>query len=267
MSVGSLRKSSRLSAAVLPQASPSSNYLSPRRVIRRSLALAQTPAHATASPAQPVRTPAHVCLTLNQTPAQAPESRRGTPQSSQKRKDAVNVSLCFSPVKEVLSDDNQPNGNPECQSEKVSEVNMPTHLLSLPSISVVEEQGTPAEAVNVHLPLSPCKALPPVSQAPEPSSSLSFMLSPCMTSSLALTSSPPAVEAQESVCRTPDSSVVEVKTFRLHQSLVSVLKNGSHIECHFITPVVLSCSTIKELFSCNFRKFLGWTLSVTSSLH
>lgn len=218
-----------MSAAVLPQASPSSNYLSPRRVTRRSLALAQTPVHATASPAQPLRTPAHVCLTLNQTPAQAPKSQRGTPQSSQKRKDAVNVSLCFSPVKEVLSDDNQPNGSPECQSEKVSEVNMPTHLHSLPSISVVEEQGTPAEAVHVHLPLSPCKALPPVSQTPEPSSSPSFMLSPFVTPSLALISSP-AVEAQESVCRTPDSSVVEVKTFRPHQSLVSVLKNRSHIE-------------------------------------
>ncbi|TKS90033.1 Disks large-associated protein 5 [Collichthys lucidus] len=136
---GSLRRSSRLSAAVLPQASPYSNYLSPRRVTRRSLALAQTPLHtaAAASPAQPVLTPAQLRLTLSQTPAQASKSQRGTPQSTQNKKDT----------------------------------------------------------------------------APEPSSSLSFTLSPCMTPTLPPISPPPAVqrimETQESVCHTPHSSVVE----------------------------------------------------------
>ncbi|XP_078135504.1 disks large-associated protein 5 [Sander vitreus] len=223
MSVGSARRSSRLSAAVLPQASPCSSYLSPRRVSRRSLALAQTPLHTMASPAQPVHTPAHLIRTLNRTPAQTPKSQRGTPQSSQKRKDTVNVSLCFSPVKEALSDDSQPEGSPARQSEtvptlenaaSVPELSTATPVRSLPSISVVEEQDEPAEAVDVDLPLSPrlspspCKPTPAVSQAPEPQS-LSFMLSPCVTPSQPSVSFPPAVEAQESVCHTPDSSVVE----------------------------------------------------------
>ncbi|XP_049916531.1 disks large-associated protein 5 isoform X2 [Epinephelus moara] len=221
---GSLRRSSRLSAAVLPQASPSSNYLSPRRVTRRSLALAQTPVHTISSPAQLVHTPAHSRLTLSQTPAQAPKSQCGTPQSSHTRKDTANVSLCFSPVREVLSDGTQPEGSPAQQSETVSTqentasvpaLSTPTPVHSLPSISVVEEQDEPAEGVDVDLPvsprlsLSPCKSPPAVSQAPEPSASLSFMLSPCVTPCQPPIAPSPAVQAQPSVCYTPDSSVVE----------------------------------------------------------
>ncbi|XP_041818861.1 disks large-associated protein 5 [Chelmon rostratus] len=211
---GSLRRSSRLSAAMLPQASPCSNYLSPRRVTRRSLALAQTPVNAASSPAQLVRTPAQIHLTLKQTPAQAPKSQHGTPQSSQKRKDTGSVSLCFPPVKEVRADDTQPEGSPARQAETVLELSTPTPVPSIPSISVAEEHNEPAEAVNMDLPisprlsLSPCKTPLPASRAPEPSSSLSFTLSPCVTSG-----QPPAVqglvEAQESVCHTPDNSVVE----------------------------------------------------------
>ncbi|XP_044034886.1 disks large-associated protein 5 isoform X2 [Siniperca chuatsi] len=215
----SVRRSSRLSAAVLLQASPCSNFLSPRRVSLRSLALAQTPVHTTASPAQPVHTPAHLHLTLNQTPARAPKSQRGTPQSSQNRMDTVNVSLCFTPVREVLSDNTQPEGSPAHQSKTVSTQENSTPIHSPPSISVVEEQDEPAEAVDVDLPLSPrlpltpCKTPLPVSQAPELSSCLSFTLSPCVTPSQPPISSPLAVQgpvdAQESVCYTPDSSVVE----------------------------------------------------------
>ncbi|XP_028423326.1 disks large-associated protein 5 isoform X2 [Perca flavescens] len=215
VSVGSARRSSRRSAAVLPQASPCSSYLSPRRVSRRSLALAQVPLHAVASPAQPVHTPAHISRALNRTPAQTPKSQRGTPQSSQKRKDPVNVSLCFSPVKEALSDDSQPETVPAQEDvASVPDLSAATPVRSLPSISVVEEQDEPAEAVDVDLPLSPrlslspCKPTPAVSQAPEPPS-LSFMLSPCVTPSQPTISFPTAVEAQESVCHTPDSSVVE----------------------------------------------------------
>ncbi|XP_008300146.1 disks large-associated protein 5 [Stegastes partitus] len=224
---GSVRRSSRLSAAVLPQASPCPTYLSPRRATRRSLALAQTPVHA--SPAQPIQTPVHLRLSLEETPA--PKSQRGTPQLSQSRRDAVNTSLCFSPLREVLSDDNQPEGNSAKQSETVStqedtasvpEPGMPTHLL--PTIAVVEENDTPAEAINEDIPLSPrlslspCKTPPPVSQAPEPSSALSFMLTPCVTPGQPPISSPniissPAVqgpvETHQSVCHTPESSIVE----------------------------------------------------------
>ncbi|XP_035514005.1 disks large-associated protein 5 isoform X2 [Morone saxatilis] len=213
---GAVRRSSRLSAAVLPQASPCANYLSPRRVTRRSLALAQTPVHATASPAQ-------LRLTLSQTPAQAPKSLRGTPQSSQASTDTVNVSLCFSPVKEVLSEDSQVEGSPARQSETVAtqentapELRTATPVHSLPSISVVEEQDEPAVddlPLSPRLSLSPCKTPLPVSQVPEPSSCLSFTLSPCVTPSRPPISCPSAVqgplEPQESVCNTPDSSVVE----------------------------------------------------------
>ncbi|XP_051273704.1 disks large-associated protein 5 isoform X2 [Dicentrarchus labrax] len=214
---GSVRRSSRLSAAVLPQASPCSNYLSPRRVTRRSLARAQTPIPATASPAQ-------LRLTLSQTPALTPKSLRGTPQSSQTSTDTVNVSLCFSPVKEVLSEDSQVEGSPARQSETVAtqentvpELRTATPVHSLPSISVVEEQDEPAVDVDLplspRLSLSPCKTPLPVSQVPEPSSCLSFTLSPCVTPSRPPISCPPAVqgplEPQESVCNTPDSSVVE----------------------------------------------------------
>lgn len=188
----SVKRSSRPCAAVLPQASPCSNYLSPRRVTRRSLALALTPLHTINSPAQLIHTPARLRLTLDETPAQAPKSPRGTPQC---RKDTVNVSLCFSPVKEA------------------PELSTPANVLSLPSINVVEERGEPAEAVDVDLPLSPCKTAPTVSQAPEPASPPRFTLSPCVTPSQPPLSSPPAVprllEAQESVCLTPYNSVVE----------------------------------------------------------
>uniref|UniRef100_A0A8C2ZBC2 Discs, large (Drosophila) homolog-associated protein 5 n=1 Tax=Cyclopterus lumpus TaxID=8103 RepID=A0A8C2ZBC2_CYCLU len=187
-------RSSRLSAAVLPQASPCSNYLSPRRVTQRSLAMAQTPLHSITSPAQPVHTPARFRLPLDQTPAQAPKSQRGTPQSSPTRKDTVNVSLCFSPVKEA------------------PELCTPASVHSLPTINVVvEERGEPDEAVDVDLTLSPCKT------APEPASPPSFTLSPCVTPSQPPLSSPPAVqgllEAQESVCLTPDNSAVEVNAY------------------------------------------------------
>uniref|UniRef100_A0A8C2ZBG3 Discs, large (Drosophila) homolog-associated protein 5 n=1 Tax=Cyclopterus lumpus TaxID=8103 RepID=A0A8C2ZBG3_CYCLU len=189
-----MQRSSRLSAAVLPQASPCSNYLSPRRVTQRSLAMAQTPLHSITSPAQPVHTPARFRLPLDQTPAQAPKSQRGTPQSSPTRKDTVNVSLCFSPVKEA------------------PELCTPASVHSLPTINVVvEERGEPDEAVDVDLTLSPCKT------APEPASPPSFTLSPCVTPSQPPLSSPPAVqgllEAQESVCLTPDNSAVEVNAY------------------------------------------------------
>lgn len=213
-SVGTVRRSTRLSAAVLPQPSPCSNYLSPRRVTRRSLALAQTPVNAAAaSPAPPLQTPALLRLTLNQTPAQAPKSQRGTPQSFQERKDTVGVSLCFSHVKEVLSDNTQPEGSPTQQSETAPEMSIATPVQSLPSISVVEDEG---EDLSPRL-------------SPEMTACLSFTLSPCVTPSQPPISSPPAVQgpmkSQESVCDTPDSSVVEVNTF----SGFTVLKNHSHI--------------------------------------
>lgn len=246
MSVGSVRRSSRLSAAVLPQASPCSNTLTPRRVTRRSLALTQTPLQAALSPAQQVLTPAHLRLTLNQTPAQAPQSQRGTPQSSKKRKDIVNVSVCFSPVREVLSNAIHSDGSTAQQSHTVSTqddtASAPELGITIPDLfpptAVAEKQVEPAEAVHLDIPvcprlsLSPCKMPPPFSQAPEPSS-LSFTLSPCVTPSQP--SIPPhtavqsPMEAQESLLRTPDSSVVEVNTFLF----VFVLKKSQPHNCPF----------------------------------
>lgn len=213
---GSVRGSSRLSAA--PQASPSSNYLTPRRFTRGSLALSQTPVSTAAS--HTLQTPALLRLTLRETPAQTPKSQCGTPQASRNRNE--NVSLCFSPAKEMRSDDTRPEKSPahpavsmQENTAAVPELNTPTPVRSLPSISVVMEQEEPSEAVHVDLPLStrlspsPCKTPLPVSHAPEPSPSLSFMLSPCVTPSQPPVSPSPAVEASESVCQTPDASVVE----------------------------------------------------------
>ncbi|XP_042363726.1 disks large-associated protein 5 isoform X1 [Plectropomus leopardus] len=184
---GSLRRSSRLSAAVLPQASPCSNYLSPRRVTRRSLALAQTPV-------EPAASPAHLRLTLSQTPA--PRSQRGTPQTCHKRKDAVNGSLCFSPVNDVQPEDSQPEGQ---LSETIS-ASVPALQHLPPSISVVQEKDEPADLpLSPRLSLSSCRSPAAVPAAPEPSSSLSFLLSPCVTPS----------QPAAAVCDTPDSSAVE----------------------------------------------------------
>ncbi|XP_068161848.1 disks large-associated protein 5 [Antennarius striatus] len=188
---GPLRRSSRLSASVLSQTSPCVNYLSPRRVTRRSLALAQTPVHTASPPAQATCTPSQ----LNLTPAQTLESQHSTPpQLSHHRKDTVNVSLCFSPVQEELSQNILPKEGPECQLDRVAGLNETTTVNSLPSISVVEEQ---AEAS--------CKTLP-VTPAPEilcQSFVSSLLLSPTQ---LPITSS---VEPQESVCLTPGCLDVE----------------------------------------------------------
>ncbi|XP_047465939.1 disks large-associated protein 5 isoform X2 [Mugil cephalus] len=206
--LGSVRRSSRLSAAVLPQASPCSTYLSPRRVTRRSLALSQTPVHT--SPAHPVHIPVPLRLALEQTPA--PRSQCGTPQPPQSRSDAVNTSLCFSPVKEVLTEDTRPEGSlDETASTQETTACIPimgTPIILPPAISVVEESDKPAEGSGAELPLSLCNIPPHVSQTPEPSSALSFILTPNLTPAQPPISSA-AVQDQQSVCHTPDSSIVE----------------------------------------------------------
>ncbi|XP_041828978.1 disks large-associated protein 5 isoform X2 [Melanotaenia boesemani] len=193
-----IRRSSRLSAAVLPRASPCTTYVSPRRVTRQSLALAQTMV-ALASPAQSVHTPVRLHLTLEQTPA--PKSRGATPQLPQNQEGAVNGSLCFSPVKEVLTD--------EIQSERSS-----TQQLERAS----SQDNTAAEDIHNDLSLpprlsfAPCKTPSPVLQTPEPSAAMSFMLSPCVTPGQPAISSPARqvhMEAQEFVCHTQNASVIE----------------------------------------------------------
>ncbi|XP_071761210.2 disks large-associated protein 5 [Centroberyx gerrardi] len=230
---GSVRKSSRLSAAPLPQASPCSSltkYLTPGRVTRRSAALSHaSPLPSHASPAPLTHTPAHLTLPLRQSPRQAPpKSQPGTPQPPQNRKDTVNASLCISPVKEVPSDDTQAEECPANQSETLSrqdevtsgcdedasqperctlpEPSSPVPAHSLPTIAVVQERDGSPEDSNPSLPLSPrlslspCKPPSPSSHIPELSSALSFSLSPCSApsqsplSSPTVFSSPPAVQ-------------------------------------------------------------------------
>lgn len=173
MSVGSLRRSSRLSA-VQPQASPC--YLSPRRVTRRSLALAQTPVPA--SPSQCFHPPGRP----SQTPAQAPKSLCGTPRSSQKQGHPVHASLAFTAIKEALPD--------ECQQEPVSECSLATNTCALPVDSVTEE---PTESLDVVLPPT-CQPFPVVCPAAEPSHP-SLTLSPCVTPGRASISAPLSGEA------------------------------------------------------------------------
>lgn len=205
---GTIRRSSRLNAAALP-----CSYLSPRRVTRSSLALTQTPVHSCASPIQPVHTPAHLRHTLKQTTE--PKSQCGTPQPTQTRSDTANTSVCFSPVREVISDDAQPDGCPAQQSEKVStEEDISSVPEFLPAICLVEQDG-PAEDINVDrtvspaIPISPCKTPPAVSQTLEPSSGLSFMLSPCATPNPPSISSPAVQGPVETLCHTQDGTVTE----------------------------------------------------------
>ncbi|TNN04068.1 hypothetical protein fugu_001097 [Takifugu bimaculatus] len=171
---GSLRRSSRLSA-VQPQASPC--YLSPRRVTRRSLALAQTPIPA--SPSQCFHPPGRP----SQTPVQAPKSLCGTPRSSQKQGHPVHTSLAFTAIKEALPD--------ECQQEPVSECSLATNTCALPVDSVTEEPT--AESLDVVLPPT-CQPFPVVCPAAEPSHP-SFTLSPCVTPGRASISAPLSGEA------------------------------------------------------------------------
>ncbi|XP_011602728.2 disks large-associated protein 5 isoform X1 [Takifugu rubripes] len=170
---GSLRRSSRLSA-VQPQASPC--YLSPRRVTRRSLALAQTPVPA--SPSQCSHPPGRP----SQTPVQAPKSLCGTPRSSQKQGHPVHTSLAFTAIKEALPD--------ECQQEPVSECSLATNTCALPVDSVTEE---PTESLDVVLPPT-CQPFPVVCPAAEPSHP-SLTLSPCVTPGRASISAPLSGEA------------------------------------------------------------------------
>ncbi|KAM8837821.1 disks large-associated protein 5 isoform 2-T3 [Spinachia spinachia] len=113
-----------------------------------------------------------------------------TPQASHQRKGASNASLCLSPVRDVVT------ASPAAERP-------------LPSVRVSEE---PAEAC-VDPPRSPCRTPHTVSQDTEPSLSMSFLLSPCVTPSRPPTSPPSAVhgleEAQEAACLTPGNSVVE----------------------------------------------------------
>ncbi|XP_035768051.1 disks large-associated protein 5 [Neolamprologus brichardi] len=194
----SVRRSSHLNAAVLPGVSPCSTYLSPRRVTRRSLALAQTPV-------QHVHTHAHLRLTVRQTPE--PKSQCGTPQATQSRRDIVNISMDFSPVKEVISDDTQPDGCPAQVSEKVS-TDIPSVPQLLPAILEPAEDLTVDNPVSPAVPGSPCKQ-PTVPPAPEPSSAPSFTLSPCATPSQPSVSSSAVQGLVETLCHTPDSTVVE----------------------------------------------------------
>lgn len=95
----SLRRSSRLSVAVLPQSSPSSSSLSTRRVTRQSLALAQTPGQGAAAL---LHTPTERLFTPKKTPAKAPKSQPQTPQltpSTRSPKLTVAVTLEVSPHK------------------------------------------------------------------------------------------------------------------------------------------------------------------------
>lgn len=211
LSTGLVRRTSRLSAAVVPQASPSSISLTPRRFTQQPLALAQTSAGAS-SPLPVIHNPHH-CLPLAQTPSQASQLHCGNPDSCQKEKDTVNVSSCFTPVKQVLSDETQP-GDSMVQSETVStqgnagtlpELGM---VDSLPPISIAEEKTELAEAI--HLDTCP--------------------FSTCVTSSQPSISSHFAVQipvgTQDSFCRSPSSPLVEVMLLGIfvHKSLFIYLK-------------------------------------------
>ncbi|XP_061564103.1 disks large-associated protein 5 [Cololabis saira] len=178
-----VRRSTQLSAALLPQASPRSTYFSPREVIQESL---ENNDHGHCSPAKPSPTP------------------------------------CSSTIKDVLSDETQSKRSPTQQSESVfPHEGTPVPKLGtqvLASISLENEYASADLPIKDGLPLSPrlsfslCKTPPPAPHPPEPSSALSFMLSPCISPSQPDISSPAVqvpIETQQSMCHTPDSIVLQ----------------------------------------------------------
>ncbi|KAM9715643.1 disks large-associated protein 5 isoform 2-T2 [Menidia menidia] len=187
----SVRRSSRLSTAVLPQSSPCSARPSPRRVARRSVAPPQTPA---GSPAPPARTPAPFRLTLEATPAT--ERRPPTPQQPRHREGAA-TALRFSPAKEA--------GSPRRPGEGGAPVSAPATPGPRPPTGAVEkEQGESNRTgfpVTPRLRLSPCRTPP---RAPEPPAALSFVLTPTTPAQPPI-SSPAASLPVE----TPNSSALE----------------------------------------------------------
>uniref|UniRef100_A0A1A8FVW1 Discs, largehomolog-associated protein 5 n=2 Tax=Nothobranchius TaxID=28779 RepID=A0A1A8FVW1_9TELE len=185
----SVRRSSRLSAAVLPQASPCSLF-SPRRVSRRSRVVAQTPA-------RPVCSPEHFCLALVQTPA--PKSQRGTPQTSHSKRDMAHTSLDFSPVDEVPSEEIQSKQNLTQQSECVS---MEEDVLISSTADKIEDiRLSPRRSP------SPCQTPSLVLQAPESPPTPGFTLSLVVTPAQTPVSSP--VQFSMQTPPSTDASTVE----------------------------------------------------------
>lgn len=187
----SVRRSSRLSALSLQ--SPSSNYLTPRRIARQSLALAQTPVQINTNP-QPVPTSQENLV--NKTPAKAALSH-ATPQPE----NTVSVSFSFPTVKETSS-----------HATEQTEDSVSGSGQAAPSIT--EVQNKPAEDFSGHLSNSPCKSHVE-SPAPMPSTSLSFSLSPCAAQlpSTFVRCTPQTVQSvldtEDSLAATPDSCVNE----------------------------------------------------------
>ncbi|KAM4715200.1 disks large-associated protein 5 isoform 2-T2 [Anableps anableps] len=182
----SIQRSGCLSTAVLPQASPT-------ETLHR---------------------------TLVQTPG--PKSHQGARQASQKK--TMNVSLRFSPMKEVFSDETQSDQSPKQPSESVSKQeeatfvpDMGTQMHDPSTMSAEKVDNNPSEVISDVHPLSPrhslspCKTPASVHQTPQPASVLSFTLSPCGTP--VQPSFSPAeqvpMETQPFVSPTPDGSVIE----------------------------------------------------------
>ncbi|XP_028332959.1 disks large-associated protein 5 isoform X2 [Gouania willdenowi] len=231
----SVRRSVRLSAAMLPPSSPRSTYLTPRRSTRRSNALAQVSTSAHASPARITHT--HFCLTLEHTPA--PKSKSGTPHNQE---DADRVDLSFSSVKVELSGTSQLERSPSELSQTASteefaasvpELN--TSVKLLPTVAVVVEKDEPAEPMDgptgsQRLSLSLCETLPLVSN---PTPNLSFTLSPGEQGPM---------ETQPSVCRTPDTSItddvpgLDTRYFQPHRCSLSPLQT---VATETLSPMVV----------------------------
>uniref|UniRef100_A0A1A8UU11 Discs, largehomolog-associated protein 5 n=1 Tax=Nothobranchius furzeri TaxID=105023 RepID=A0A1A8UU11_NOTFU len=185
----SVRRSSRLSAVVLPPASPCSLF-SPRRVSRRSRVVAQTPA-------RPICPPENFCLALEQTPA--PKSQRGTPQTSHSKQDMAHTSLCFSPVNEVPSEELQSKQNLTQRSECVS---MEEDVLINSTADKIEDiRLSPRRSP------SPCQTPSLVLQAPEPPPTPSFTPSPIVPPAQTPVSSP--VQFSMQTPPSTDASTVE----------------------------------------------------------
>nr|XP_057918421.1 disks large-associated protein 5 isoform X2 [Doryrhamphus excisus] len=165
-----LRRSSRLSAAAPPQASPCTSILTPRRLTRRSIALAQTPGG----------TPVHAKESSRCTP----RPQHDTPQSCPRGPASVEKSLSFSP-----------SGHPQLKTEIVSM--QESAMCALPAISIQKDEDEAAEHVNTALSFMLTPGSTPFQQHP-PSPTVSGS-PPAVQSSKA---------TPRSMCTTPD--IVEI---------------------------------------------------------
>ncbi|XP_054624761.1 disks large-associated protein 5 [Dunckerocampus dactyliophorus] len=186
---GCVRRSSRLSTAMPPQASPCTSFLTPRRLTRCSLALAQT--HGT--PVQAKHTPLR--LSSKETSRCTPRPQRDSPQPCQRGQASVDTCLSFCSFTQV------PLGSPQLEKTSARQAEIvsmqESAMCAPPTIPVAQKDEEATRPVNTALSLMLSPSSTPCQQHPS---------SPTVTGSPAVQSSK---ENPRSMCTITDSAVIE----------------------------------------------------------